>query len=73
LAGVSTDPLRRDNIIFDIVPQTNGIPNPGQMPGISGANTVANPGGFGHASCHSYTTQGATVSRGFANALPANR
>ena len=72
-AGVSSDPLRRDNIIFDIVPQTNGIPNPGQMPGISGPNTVAAPGGFGHPSCHSYTTQGAAVSRGFANALPANR
>jgi uncharacterized protein GlcG (DUF336 family) len=72
-AGVSGDPLRRDNIIFDIVPQANGIPNPGQMSGISGPNTVANPGGFGHPSCHSYTGQGNIVSRGFANSLPANR
>jgi uncharacterized protein GlcG (DUF336 family) len=72
-AGVSSDPLRRDNIIFDIVPQSQGIPNPGQMSGISGPNTVANPGGFGHASCHSYTGLGNAVSRGFANALPANR
>ena len=53
--------------------ESNGIPNPGQMSGISGPNTVANPGGYGHASCHSYTGQGNTVSRGFANALPANR
>jgi uncharacterized protein GlcG (DUF336 family) len=74
-AGVAAaaDPTRRDNIIFDIVPQSNGIPNPGQMSGISGSNTVANPGGFGHPSCHSYTGQGNAVSRGFANALPANR
>jgi uncharacterized protein GlcG (DUF336 family) len=72
-AGVSTDPERRDNIIFDITPQNNGIPNPGQMSGISGANTVANPGGFGHPSCHSYSIQGNVVSRGFASNLPANR
>ena len=55
------------------VPQSNGIPNPGQMSGISGPNTVANPGGFGHPSCHSYSGQGNVVSRGFANTLPANR
>ena len=74
-AGVAAaaDPTRRDNIIFDIVPQSNGIPNPGQMSGISGPNTVANPGGFGHPSCHSYTGAGNVVSRGFANSLPANR
>ena len=72
-AGVSSDAARKDNIIFDIVPQNNGIPNPGQMSGISGPNTVANPGGFGHPSCHSYTGQGNAVSRGFANTLPANR
>jgi uncharacterized protein GlcG (DUF336 family) len=74
-AGVAAaaDPTRRDNIIFDIVPQSNGIPNPGQMSGISGLNTVANPGGFGHPSCHSYTGAGNNVSRGFANTLPANR
>ena len=74
-AGVAAaaDPTRRDNIIFDIVPQANGIPNPGQMSGISGPNTVAAPGGFGHPSCHSYTGAGNNVSRGFANTLPANR
>jgi uncharacterized protein GlcG (DUF336 family) len=72
-AGVSSDAARRDNIIFDIVAQSNGIPNPGQMSGISGPNTVANPGGFGHPSCHSYTGAGNNVSRGFANVLPANR
>ena len=65
-AGVSGDALRRDTIIFDIVPQSNGIPNPGQMSGIS-------PSGFGHASCHGYNTAGNLISRGFANALPANR
>ena len=63
-AGRGGDPLRRDNIIFDIVPQSNGIPNPGQMSGISGPNTVAAPGGFGHPSCHSYTGAGNDVSRG---------
>jgi uncharacterized protein GlcG (DUF336 family) len=72
-AGVSGDSDRRDNIIFDITPQSNGIPPLGQMSGISGANTVANPGGFGHPSCHSYTVQGNVVSRGFSSALPPNR
>jgi uncharacterized protein GlcG (DUF336 family) len=71
--AAATDPTRRDNIIFDIVPQSNGIPNPGQMSGISGPNTVANPGGYGHPSCHSYTGQGNAVSRGFAAALPPNK
>ena len=72
-AGVSTDPLRRDNIIFDITPQSNGLPPTGQMSGISGINLVANPGGFGHPSCHSYSLLGNTTSRSFANTLPANR
>ena len=71
--AAASDPTRRDNIIFDIVPQSNGIPNPGQMSGISGPNTVANPGGFGHPSCHAYSGQGNAVSRGFAAALPANK
>jgi uncharacterized protein GlcG (DUF336 family) len=65
-AGVSGDPLRRDNIIFDVVPQSNGIPNPGQMSGIS-------PSGYGHASCHGYNLAGNAISRGLANTLPANR
>jgi uncharacterized protein GlcG (DUF336 family) len=65
-AGMSGDPLRRDNIVFDIVPQSNGIPNPGQMSGIS-------PSGWGHASCHGHNAAGNTASRAFSNALPANR
>ena len=65
-AGVSGDPLRRDNIIFDVAPQTNGQPGPGQMSGIS-------PSGFGHASCHGYNSAGNTASRAFSSALPANR
>jgi len=65
-AGVSGDPLRRDSIIFDVVPQSNGIPNPGQMSGIS-------PSGFGHSSCHGYNAAGNNASRVFSNALPANR
>jgi uncharacterized protein GlcG (DUF336 family) len=72
-AGMSPDPMRKDNIIFDITPQTNGIPGPGQMSGISGANTVANPGGFGHASCHAYSVGGNAVSTKFAAALPPNK
>ena len=71
--GMSPDPLRRDNIIFDIFPQSNGIPNPGQMSGISGPNTVINPGGFGHPSCHAYSQQGNAVSAKLAAALPPNK
>jgi uncharacterized protein GlcG (DUF336 family) len=72
-AGVSGDQARRDNIIFDITPQMNGIPPNGQMSGISGANVAGNAGGFGHPSCHLYSLQGNVISRGFASALPANR
>ena len=36
--GISGDPARPDNIVYDIVPQ------PGQMPGVS-------PSGWGHAAC----------------------
>ena len=71
--AAAADPTRRDNIIFDILPQSNGIPNPGQMSGISGPNTVANPGGYGHPSCHAYSSQGNAISRGFAAALPPNK
>jgi uncharacterized protein GlcG (DUF336 family) len=71
--GVSPDATRRDNIIFDIFPQSNGIPNPGQMSGISGPNTLTTPGGFGHPSCHAYSQQGNTFSAKFSAALPANR
>lgn len=64
--GVSGDPLRRDNIIFDITPLGNGVPIVGQMSGVSA-------GGFGHASCHGYSTEGNTTSAGFAATLPQNR
>lgn len=37
-AGVSGDPVRKDNIVYDIIPQG------GQMPGVSG-------GGWGHPHC----------------------
>jgi uncharacterized protein GlcG (DUF336 family) len=64
--GVSGDPLRRDNIIFDITPLGNGVPLVGQMSGVSA-------GGFGHASCHGYSLEGNTTSAGFAATLPQNR
>jgi uncharacterized protein GlcG (DUF336 family) len=66
--GVSPDPARRDNIIFDITPQGGGdaAPGPGQMPGVSA-------GGFGHVSCHGYNTAGNATSAGFAASLPANK
>lgn len=66
--GVSGDPLRRDSIIFDIVPQGGGDASPGlgQMPGVSA-------GGFGHPSCHGYNVAGNAASAGFAAALPANK
>ena len=59
---------RKDNIIFDIVPQGGGdlAPIAGQMPGVSAS-------GFGHASCHGYSTDGNAASAGFAAAVPANR
>src|SRR5688572_960596 len=66
--GVSPDPARRDNIIFDITYQGGGdaAPGPGQMPGVSA-------GGFGHTSCHGYRLAGNATSAGFAATLPANR
>ena len=65
--GVSGDPLRRDNIVFDITPQGGGdiAPGAGQMPGVSA-------GGFGHPSCHGYSLAGNEVSTGFAVVLPVN-
>jgi uncharacterized protein GlcG (DUF336 family) len=67
-AGVSPDPNRRDNIIFDVVPQGNGDAAPlvGQMPAVSAS-------GFGHASCHGYNTAGNATSAGFAATLPPNK
>jgi uncharacterized protein GlcG (DUF336 family) len=64
--GVSGDPLRRDNIVFDITPLGNGVPIVGQMSGVSA-------GGFGHASCHGYNTAGNEESASFAADLPQNR
>jgi len=58
-AGVAGG-TKKDNIIFDIVPQ------PGQMPGVSAS-------GFGHSSCHGYSVAGNVTSSGFAATLPNNR
>jgi uncharacterized protein GlcG (DUF336 family) len=58
-AGVAGG-TKKDNIIFDIVPQ------PGQMPGVSAS-------GFGHSSCHGYNVAGNATSAGFAATLPNNR
>ena len=59
---------KRDNIIFDIVPQGGGdaAPVAGQMPGVSAS-------GFGHPSCHGYNLAGNAVSAGFAAGLPPNK
>jgi uncharacterized protein GlcG (DUF336 family) len=67
-AGVSPDPLRRDDIIFDITPQAGGDDNPGtgQMPGVSA-------GGFGHTSCHGYSLAGNAASEGFTGDNPPNK
>jgi uncharacterized protein GlcG (DUF336 family) len=42
-SGISGDPLRKDNIVYDITPQ------PGQMPGVS-------PSGWGHPECKAAAT-----------------
>jgi uncharacterized protein GlcG (DUF336 family) len=69
-AGVSPDPHRKDNIIFDIVPQGGGdaaLPgNAGQMPGVS-------PSGFGHASCNGYSVAGNALSAAAAATIPQNQ
>ena len=59
---------KRDNIIFDIVPQGGGdaAPGTGQIPGVSAS-------GFGHSSCHGYNVAGNAVSSGFAAGLPPNK
>lgn len=60
-AGVSGDPHRRDNAVYDISSQA------GQMPGVSAT-------GWGHPSCHG-TTSNATdnaVDQGLANGLPTH-
>jgi uncharacterized protein GlcG (DUF336 family) len=67
-AGVSPDPDRKDNIIFDITPQGNGdaAPIAGQMPGVSTS-------GFGHASCFGYDLAGNDKSADAAKDIPKNR
>jgi uncharacterized protein GlcG (DUF336 family) len=59
---------KRDNIIFDIVPQGGGdaVPGAGQMPGVSAS-------GFGHPSCHGYNLAGNAASTTFAAGLPPNK
>jgi uncharacterized protein GlcG (DUF336 family) len=57
---------KKDNAIFDIVPQDNGTPPTGQMSGISAS-------GFGHPSCHGYNIAGNAVDTALAGSLPANR
>jgi uncharacterized protein GlcG (DUF336 family) len=66
-AGVAGG-TRKDNIIFDVVPQGGGdaAPGAGQMPGVSAS-------GFGHGSCHGYNVAGNATSAGFAAALPPNK
>jgi uncharacterized protein GlcG (DUF336 family) len=56
-SGVSGDPARKDNIVFDITPQ------PGQMPGVSAS-------GWGHPHCGPGPAAGETA---LAAALPPNK
>jgi uncharacterized protein GlcG (DUF336 family) len=62
------DPTRKDNIVFDIVPQGGGdaAPGSGQMPGVS-------PSGWGHASCKGYSVAGNTASRAYSSVLPPTK
>jgi uncharacterized protein GlcG (DUF336 family) len=74
-AGVSPDPTRKDNIIFDIVYQGGGDATntgAGQMPGVS-VNPTPGHSGFGHPSCAGYDANGNTTSAGFASSLPPNK
>jgi uncharacterized protein GlcG (DUF336 family) len=59
-AGVSGDPNRKDNAVYDITPQS------GQMPGVSA-------GGFGHSSCHGYNAEGNAIDTALAAGLPPNK
>ena len=59
-AGVSGDLTRKDNAVYDIVPQG------GQMSGVS-------PSGWGHASCHGYNAAGNAIDTAYVAGLPANR
>jgi uncharacterized protein GlcG (DUF336 family) len=56
-SGVSGDPARKDNIVFDITPQ------PGQMPGVSASS-------WGHPHCGPGTPAGETA---IAASLPPNK
>ena len=60
------DPTHKDNIIFDVTPQGDGVQLQGQMPGVSTS-------GYGHASCHGYNLAGNAISTGFSAGLPANK
>jgi hypothetical protein len=50
VGGVSGDPARPDNIVFDIVPNPDGTGGTGQSPGGSGG-VGTSPSGFGHPKC----------------------
>lgn len=50
VAGVSGDAVRPDNIIFDIVANSDGTGGTGQTPGGSGGIGTS-PSGFGHPKC----------------------
>jgi uncharacterized protein GlcG (DUF336 family) len=50
--GVSGDPNRPDNIVFDFAPTANGgILNPNQNTDANSGMTVSSKGGFGHPKC----------------------
>lgn len=59
--GVNSDPLRPDNIIYDVVTNPDGTGGTGQNPGGSGG-VGTSPSGFGHPKC---------LNTGNQNALPA--
>jgi uncharacterized protein GlcG (DUF336 family) len=74
-AGVSSDPNRKDNIIFDIFYQGLGdatTTGAGQMPGVSVSPKPA-LSGFGHPSCHGYDAAGNATDAALAAGLPANQ
>jgi uncharacterized protein GlcG (DUF336 family) len=53
VGGVSGDPARPDNIIYDIVANPDGTGGTGQSPGGSGG-VGTSPSGFGHPKCLNY-------------------
>jgi hypothetical protein len=50
VGGVSADPNRSDNIIYDIVTNPDGTDVTGQIPSGSGG-VGTSPSGFGHPKC----------------------